>query len=247
MIEIGGKQIDAVPSGFAPNALQRSVFETMSSSRETYRYDNAGQLITELKLRNSTVTAARDLDRSGMAFEVFRDSKANPKYWNRTDNGGFELREDVRASDAIRDIYKNGRLYGTECATAMFIVWYKAVLDVMPEEQFDRLYSHIFLMNWLHIDRDLAISDYRHASDELPGDARYFANPDVNPLTPEWQGENVFYLGNGRYFGHGVGIRDAKTMIRILNGERKGGAEKSAYLTDSVKRQDYKYLTKYLS
>ena len=248
MIEIDGKQTNSIPfsEGFTPNALQKSVFDTMLKSPETYRYDNAGQLITELKLRNSIVKAARDLAGSGVAFEVFRDSKANPEFWNRTVNGGFQLKENVRPSDAIRDIYQNGTLYGTECSTAMFIVWYKALLDVLPVEQFNKLYSSIYLMNWMHLDRDLALVELSETTDELPGDARYFMNPEVDPLTPEWQGENVFYLGNGQYYGHGIGIEDAKTMVRILNGERKEGAAKSAYLIDSVKRQNYLYLAKYL-
>lgn len=248
MIEINRKQIDSMPAmqGFSPNALQQSIFDTMVKSQETYRYDDPIQLIMELKLRNSIVTAARDLHRSGMDFEVFRDSRANPEFWNRTDSGGFELKENVRPSDAIRDIYKSGRLYGTECSTAMFIVWYKAVLDVLPEEQFNKLYSKIFLMNWLHIDRNLAIVEKSKPVDELPGDARYFMNPDVDPMTPEWQGENVFYLGNGQYYGHGIGIEDARNMIRILNGQRREGAAASAYLMDSAKRQDYAYLARYL-
>jgi protein-glutamine gamma-glutamyltransferase len=116
------------------------------------------------------------------------------------------------------------------------------MLRVFSGSTFNRLYSDIYLMNWQHIDRDLAIQDSSSAADQLPGDARYFINPDVNPVTPEWQGENVFYLGNGQYYGHGIGIADADTIIRALNNARKPRATRSAYLLDSVKRQNYAFL-----
>jgi protein-glutamine gamma-glutamyltransferase len=241
MILIDGAQADTLPAveGFAPNALQQDMFDTMRNSPETYSYDSDDQLAFELRLRYATVKAARDLARSGLEFRVFRESKANPEFWQRTDEGGFRLQMGARPSEAIRDIYEHGSMYGTECSTAMIIVYYKAMLDVLPEELFDRLYAGIYLMNWQYLDRDLAIKDYNKTADELPGDARYFLNPDVDPLMPEWQGENVFYLGSGRYYGHGIGVADAASIIRALNSARKEGAVKSAYLLDSAKRQDY--------
>jgi protein-glutamine gamma-glutamyltransferase len=203
-------------------------------------------LITELRLRGSIVKASHDLYRSGMAFKVFRDSRANPDFWDRTEEGGFELRGDVAPSEAIEDIFRNGRLYGTECSTAMIIVLYKAMLDVLPEEQFNKLFSDIYLMNWQHLDRDLAIIIDRSPADEIPGDARYFSNPDVDPLRPEWQGENVFYLGGGMYYGHGIGVADAHGMIKALNRARRKDATQSAYLNDMVKRQDYGQIARYI-
>jgi protein-glutamine gamma-glutamyltransferase len=62
----------------------------------------------------------------------------------------------------------------------------------------------------------------------------------VNPLTPEWQGENVFDLGGGVYYGHGMGVTRADRILRALDGARKEGATRPAYLMDTVKRQDYK-------
>jgi protein-glutamine gamma-glutamyltransferase len=244
MIRIGNKPIDSLPSvdGFTPNTLQQGIADTMLKSQETYRYDSADQLVFELRLRNSIVNAARDFGHSGVDFKIFRKSMANPDFWHRTSEGGFQLQSGVKPSDAIRDIYRNGPLYGTECSTAMIIIYYKALLDVFPDELFNRLYQNIYLMNWQHLDRDLAIVDQYSAQDQLPGDARYFINPDVDPLTPEWQGENAFYLGNGKYFGHGIGIESADAIIKALNSTRKPGADRSAYLLDSVKRQNYKVL-----
>ena len=248
MITINGARISAMPSaeGFTPSALQREIFDIMSASRENYSYDSEHVLITELKVRDSIVNASHDLARSGLSFKIFRDSKANPEFWNRTSEGGFELKAGVSPSDAIADIYARGSLYGTECSTAMIIVLYKALLDVMPRDEYGRLFSSIYLMNWQHLDRDLALVTDRDPVDEIPGDARYFSNPDVDPLRPEWQGENAYYLGGGLYYGHGIGIRNAGEMIRALNRARKKDATRSAYLNEMVKRQDYGQLAKYM-
>lgn len=244
MIRIGAKTVDTMVTveGFSPNALQQSIFNTMVKSSYTYSYDTASQLTFELTVRNATVEAARTLAHSGMQFRIFRKSFANPAYWQRTVVGGFQLLGDATPSDAIADIFSNGSLYGTECSTAMIIIYYGTMLRVYPSALFNRLYSDIYLQNWQHIDRDLAIQDFSSAADLLPGDAKYFRNPDVNPLTPEWQGENVFYMGGGLYYGHGIGIGDADTIINALNNARKPGATRSAYLMDSVKRQNYNYL-----
>ena len=248
MIEVGGKQITTIPEaeGFTPNELQKSIFDKMLKSSSTYKYGDARELTAELKIRNSIVNAARELNKSGFRFKVFRESTVNPDFWRRTNEGGFQLKSGVLPSDAINDIYRNGSMYGTECATAMLIVLYKAMLDVMPVDQFNKLYSDIYLMDWKSIDRDLALVSQHNIADELPGDARYFMNPDVDPLRPEWQGENVYYLGGGRYYGHGLGINDADSIIRSLNSARKHGATRSAYLMDPAKRQDYRYLSKYI-
>ena len=60
-----------------------------------------------------------------MGFATFRKSKCNLDFWNRTDEGGFVLKDGVKASEAIHDIFANSPKYATECATAMMIVYIK--------------------------------------------------------------------------------------------------------------------------
>ncbi|MPM98735.1 Protein-glutamine gamma-glutamyltransferase [bioreactor metagenome] len=98
-------------------------------------------------------------------------------------------------------------------------------------------------MNWYSIHPLLsAIGIPVKATDYLLGDRAYFDNPDVNPETPEWQGENVIILPGGLYYGHGIGILPAETMIRALNANRKQDATQPAYLLDQVARPDFKKL-----
>lgn len=244
MIEIAGSAIDSevLLKDYSMDSIERKIVNTLSSSSEVYRYHSESRLKFELDVRRSIVNAAEDLARSHMRFKVFRKSECNTDYWQRTEEGGFLLENGVLPSEAIKDIYINSRDYGTECSTAMMIVYYKALADIFPEKLFNELFPEIYLMNWQHIDKDFGLLDYPNAHDYLQGDGRYFKNPDVNPLTPEWQGENAFELGDGMYYGHGIGIKSADAIIAALNENRIEGSEVSAYLLDSVKRLGFDHL-----
>ncbi len=241
MILVSGKPFDAgIINEYAERSVERIIFNKLSVSSEQYVYDTVSQLKFEMKLRKEIINASYQLNRSKMSFLVFRKSKCNEQYWARTDEGGFLLRGDVRGSDAINDIFINGFKYGTECATAMIIVYYKALLNVFPKEVFDQLFSKIHLMDWHYLDRLIKEVGYMKKPKEyLPGDRRYIINPDVDPLTPHWQGENIIDLNGNLYYGHGIGIQKSETIIAILNQKRGEGAKRSAYLLDTVGRPDF--------
>lgn len=244
MIKISGNIIEPkiILDQYPEDSVQRKIVEILSMSTETYLYRTLEQLKFEIDLRMNIIKASRELNDSDFAFKVFRKSTCNSDYWERTDEGGFLLRKDVKPSEAIKDIYKNSSKYGTECATAIVILYYKAVADIYPQELFDSMFSSIYLMDWQHIDNDLRVDYYANEKDYLPGDCRYFKNPDVNPVTPEWQGENTIDLGDGTYYGHGIGIRKAEGIIAALNKRRKDGATRDAYLINSATRPDFMYL-----
>lgn len=228
---------------YSLGSVERRALDILSASGKRYNFSSREELEFELRLRREIVEAAKALNKSKFGFAVFRKSRANPKYWNRTNDGGFSLKRGARPSEAINDIFINGEAYRTECATAMVIVYYKALLDIYGPELFDRVFSSIRLMNWHYIDKNLQeIGRPQRAADYLPGDRRYFSNPDVDPLTPEMQGENVIDMGGGYFYGHDVGIRTANEMIQILNQARRRGADDSAYLMDSAGRPDFKRL-----
>lgn len=237
MITIAGSpfQISQIIGEFPANSVERQLLEQMGNSAETYRYDTLEHLIFELSLRREIVEASRALARSGLRFAVFHKSECNPEYWDRTDNGGFRLKSGVKPSDAIRDIFRNGRRYATECATAMVIVYYGALLELLPEETFNRLFPSIYLMDWHELAPLLRdVGTPRRAADILLGDRCYFNNPDVDPKTPELQGENVIVLPGGLYYGHGIGIVTAEQVLRVLNANRKPDATQEAYFMEGL-------------
>jgi protein-glutamine gamma-glutamyltransferase len=190
--------------------------------------------------RVRVVRSALSLNQSGVQFEIFEKSRCNEKYWTRTANGGFLVKASTQPSIAIRDIYSSGPLYAFECATAIVIILYKAVLDSLGEKAFDKLFSSLYLRDW-HYDADLRLK-VTHGQAVNPGDVVYFRNPDVNPLTPQWQGENAVLLSNDLYYGHGLGVLSGAKIIASLNRSRKPGSNVSAYLTDTVVQLDYIYL-----
>ncbi len=242
MIFIDNKPLDtsAMMSEYPEGSVERSVLHILSSSSERYTYETMNELRFELKMRREIVKAANDLNKSSLAFEVFRDSRCNPDFWIRRADGGFELKRGVKPSDAIRDIFRNSSEYGTECATAMQIIYYKALLEIFPEAEFNRLFADIILMNWHGLSRELReVGRMRKVKDYLPGDRRYFSNPDVDPKTPEWQGENVIDMGGGLYYGHGIGKYRADVIIDALNENRREDADRQAYLMDTAGWPDF--------
>ncbi|WIF95641.1 protein-glutamine gamma-glutamyltransferase [Caminicella sporogenes] len=246
MIQIKGSIInnDNLKKQYNPNSIERKIIDILISSKIIYKYTSLKQLNFEIDLRKNIINSAKKLYNSRFSFETFRKSKCNNKYWKRTHEGGFLLKDDATPSDAINDIFINGSKYATECATAIVIIFYKAVLNIYPKKLYNKMFKNIHLMNWHYIDKDLGVKYYEDEVDYLPGDCRYFKNPDVDPMTPEWQGENVIDLGDGTYYGHGIGIETADKIINILNSQREENATQSAYLIDSATRPNFKYLAK---
>jgi hypothetical protein len=244
MIDITGNAIkkDDFINKYQLTDVEKEILSKMDTGAAAYRYDSDGELKFELEMRNNIIDAAYGLLKSRFRFRTFRESECNDEFWERSDEGGFSLRAGIKPSDGLYDIYHNGRKYGNECATAIVIIFYKALLEIYKPELFDKLYGDIYLMNWLHEFKHLGVVTYRDLNEYLPGDCRYFANPDVDPLTPEWQGENTIDCDNGRYYGHGIGISSAEGIIRALNRNRISGSEVSAYLMNTATRPNFKKL-----
>jgi len=195
----------------------------------------------EQKLRKEICEAALALSKSGLRFAVFKNTECNEEYWHRTSNGGFQLRGNP--ANAMQDIFQNGWRYATECATAMEIVYYKALLEVYGEELFNKTFPSIYLMDWdVRNPLLMKIGSMEQVTELLNGDRAYFANPDHDPDLPQWQGENVIVLGEDRYYGHGIGVGNASHFIGSLNSKRKKDNPRSAYLMSSAARPDFRRL-----
>lgn len=215
-----------------------AIFQAMVASPEVFAFPTMRELAFEIKLRNETIESAKALYASGAAFATFYYSMCNPDYWNLTGDGGFELKPGRRPADAIRDIFIHGEDYAFECATAMMIIVYKALLGVITDERFNDAFQHLYLWDWQNHPSMPLRNSYR-VGNGIPGDIRYFKNPEVSPQTPQWQGENVVDLSNGLYFGHGIGSMPANQIIAELNKYRRLGAQTSAFLMPTATRPDY--------
>ena len=242
---VGEADPQTLLSQYPKESAEYEIIEKLSKSAKLYEYSDQDELTFEISLRKNIINASIALYRGRLGFRTFHESKCNEAFWERMQNGGFTLKKDIKPSDAINDIFQNTRRYATECATAIVMIYYKAVLDAYSSDLFNKTFTEITLMNWQQLDDILGVTTYRRLSDYLPGDCRYFRNPDVNPLTPEWQGENAIDLSNGRYYGHGIGIGGPDRIIAALNANRIEDAQASAYLMETATRPNFNSIYQY--
>lgn len=240
MILVSGQEMTADQLGdFSGSGTHAPVvIRSMAESQEQFAYPSRHELSFEIRMRSQTIDAARSLQESGAAFATFYYSMCNEKLWTLTGDGGFELNSGIRPADAIDDIYKNGELYAFECATAMMIIFYKALIESIDRERFNKIFQHLFLWDWQN-HPFFPLRNAYQIGKGIPGDVRYFKNPQVNPQTPQWQGENAVDLSGQLFYGHGIGIIPAEQMIAELNKFRRVGATVSAYLMNQATRPDY--------
>jgi protein-glutamine gamma-glutamyltransferase len=239
-------QVSGMP--FQPNELnvgstEKVIIQRMSKSGTLYSYPSIHELLFELILRKNIIESARLMSNSQAVFTIFQYAQCNDTNWLLTKAGGFLLKKtNVSPSDAILDIYKNSSLYAFECATACIIVFYNAVLQSIGKPLFNSLFQEIYLYSW-HADPDLGIYTY-NADHFSPGDVVYFMNPDFNPKTSWYRGVNAVAMSDGKFFGHGIGIKTAKEMIEFLNTQRRPESNQSAYLTRLVTNPSILHLSK---
>jgi len=220
------------------DSIEKIILQRINDSATAYSYASITELSFEIKLRKNIIMSAKSMNSGDAKFAVFKTSRCNPKYWTLTNVGGFQLLQDVKPSDAIEDIYSNSSKYAFECATAMVIIYYHAFLKLIGADLFNQLFKDIYLYSW-HADANLGLTAINTQA-YIPGDVIYFNNPEFNPDTPQWRGENAVLLEDDTYFGHGIGIHKADQIIHALNQNRKADSQKSAYLTNIVVRPSFK-------
>lgn len=247
MIVVNNKIVHASlkNSSDSNNNLYKEILSDLTSSKKSHIYKSNRELSFDLTLRTYILRASKDLMASGMQFRVFRRAYCNPMFWIRTPMGGFRLRPGIRASMGIYDIFRNGQLYATECATAIIMIFYKALLDLYGYEIFDEIFDNGFYLYTWNYDHKLAILT-AEVDRPAPGDVVYIKNPQVDPMTPEWQGENTVTMGSNYYYGHGIGIRTLQEIIFHLNMHRYPFAMVSAFLTNLNTRIDSNEMAPYL-
>ncbi|MCR8634877.1 protein-glutamine gamma-glutamyltransferase [Paenibacillus radicis (ex Xue et al. 2023)] len=219
---------------------ERIIFQKKKSSPTEQRYETVDELIFELHMRARIVAAARLLSKSGARFASFKESRCNEDFWKLTESGGFQLKDGVTPQNAINDIFSNGKKYAFECSTAVVIVLYKAILDSIDPEEFNKLFADLLIFDW-HLNSNLRLLEKNNKEEAEAGDLLYFKNPDFSPVTPWWRGENVVLLEDGKYYGHGIGIKSDTEMIAALNKYRVKDSNKSAYLTDNIKELNFNF------
>lgn len=170
----------------------------------------------EIAFRARVVTAAKELAASGASFAGSADGdRVNQKLWTMGFGGRMQVRKFLadgelgRPSAALRDIFDNGHQYGFECATAMMVIYHKAILDHVGDDAFDAMFTeprHLAFFRWSIEDDDfLDVKKLVHKPTPLmPGSHYYYTNPDASAENSAFGGENVLYLGDGQFYAHGI-------------------------------------------
>jgi protein-glutamine gamma-glutamyltransferase len=178
----------------------------------------------DIAFRAHVVQASKDLAASGASFSPSHETdKVNKELWTLGYGGRMQVRkwlpdgEIGKPSTALRDIFQNGRQYGFECATAMMVIYHKAILDHVGDEAFDKMFSeprNLAFFRW-----DIEDTDFVDAKKLVhrpmplqPGTHYYFENPDAAPENSAFRGENVLYLGDGQFYAHGI-VGDSGTYL----------------------------------
>jgi protein-glutamine gamma-glutamyltransferase len=239
MIQLSGKPFQQNDL-FLPAGMERMILKHLQEDSKVYNYETLEELGFELTLRKNIILSAKAMNQGDAQFEIFEGSRCNPQYWDLTATGGFLVKKNVKPSEAVSDIFSNSSKYAFECATAKVIIYYYAILLTAGENIFNQFFQNLYLYSW-HFDSDLVMQSI-HTEHFIPGDVVYFKNPDYNPETFWWRGENAVVIGDGTYFGHGLGIKTAEQIIEFLNETRKPGSIRSAYLTDYVARPSFQHL-----
>jgi len=239
MIQISGVSFQPNES-WQHGSVEKTIIQKMQQAPIYYSYRSVNEFLFEIKMRKNIIKAAKEMNQSKAVFTTFASARANPKYWQLTRAGGFLLRPNVKPSDAILDIYRNSSLYGFECATAIPIIFYHAILHSIGSNLFNAVFRNLYLYSW-HTDTDLGIVTF-YSDHFIPGDVLYINNPDYHPNTPQFRGLNVVLLDDGSLFGHGFNIRTDEEIIKILNEKRRPNSHQPAYLTRLVTRPSFKYL-----
>ena len=196
----------------------------------------------EIAFRARVVGAAKELAASGASFSgSAQTDKVNKQLWTMGFGGRMQVRKFLpdgelgKPSAALRDIFANGRQYGFECATAMMIIYHKAMLDHVGDAAFDDMFTepkNLAFFRWSIEDDDfLDVKKLVHKPMPLqPGSHYYFSNPDASPENSAFRGENVLYLGDGLYYAHGIVgssgtyLVTEKDIMDTLSSLRRAGA-----------------------
>jgi hypothetical protein len=196
----------------------------------------------EIAFRARVVHAAKDLAASGASFAGdAAGDKVNQDLWTMGFGGRMQVRKFLadgtlgRPSAALRDIFSNGRAYGFECATAMMVIYHKAMLDHVGDDAFDAMFTeprNLAFFRWSIEDDDFVdVKRLAHKPMPLqPGTHYYYSNPDASPENSAFGGENVLYLGDGQFYAHGI-VGDSgtylvteKDIVDTLSALRRPGA-----------------------
>jgi hypothetical protein len=194
------------------------------------------------QLREAVVKAARDLAKGKLKFTAKPLAKAPKasKRWKQRGNGIYS----TEPAAAVQEIFDSAAAGGDDvfefdCASAAWVVVYKAILDVIGPDKFDKLFNKTLIILGAHASGTPLGDEYYRDSTKNPtvieeftrgpyfkGDQRYFSVGGKKT-----GGQNLFTMEDGditddsEVYGHGAGTRRCPSgILKPIEFERAYGS-----------------------
>lgn len=210
---------------YYPTDVAAEILHSMTASSRTFAYATEDELMREVVMRQRTV-ANLDQPASCQYPDGDHGPRLNPDYWKKGEpKYHWTVKDGVKPSAAVRSIFEgDDEEWRLECYTMTVAAVYKAQLDTLGDDQFDRHYPDGLTLSadeklgGLPALKDAGVIEVvrvKGEEDLLPGDWVYFKNhPDYVFKHPRgsWQGENTVCVGRnaaGEMMYRGFGIEDS--------------------------------------
>jgi protein-glutamine gamma-glutamyltransferase len=167
MIQILGKPLQKTDL-WETESIESAIIKRMEEAKLIYSYHNLDELLFELNFRKYIINSAKEMKKGKAKFNIFKNARGNPQYWQLSNVGVFQLRLGVKPSDAVRDIFVNSSLYTFECATAIVMIYYYALLKIIGDTTFNAIFQNLYLYSW-HLASDFKINTF-YGEFLVPGD-----------------------------------------------------------------------------
>lgn len=160
---------------------------------------NVDNLKLHLRARWAVIHYAKNA-RFGFAPEGW---ELNPEYWQPINaQNQLNPNPDKTWREGFADLRNQPGKYKLGCHSASIVCLHAGAHAAVGEEKFAKL-GHPFLTR-----------QTKDEDDWVPGDAGYILNRAAGRIQPGQEGENLIYLGNDKYWGHGPGVPDMRIRTR---------------------------------
>lgn len=206
----------------------------------------------------AVVSACLEMHQAHHEFAIAPRQKFSSEFWRRDGQlshfATFHLKPGAKASAAMNDVFLHPDGYRFECATALVLVYYRAIQKLIGDSDFDRIMGDLKIGPW-EFEADLERFLVRSGRGDQPatearsreltfGEYTYTKNWAVSwwGWAKGCQGQNQIRLDEDLYYAHSYELVGQGDIVARENGARVWGAKTSASMTDRQERLDPKLL-----
>lgn len=206
----------------------------------------------------AVVSACLEMHQAHHEFAIAPRQKFSSEFWRRDGQlshfATFHLKPGAKASAAMNDVFLHPDAYRFECATALVLVYYRAIQKLIGDADFDRIMGDLKIGPW-EFEADLERFLLRSGRGDQPatearaealkfGEYTYTKNWAVSwwGWAKGCQGQNQIRLDQDLYYAHSYELVGQGDIVARENGARVFGAQTSASMTDRQERLDPKLL-----